>query len=150
MKKIISLTLVLCLTVMLSACSTDTYTIESESDTFKLKTVTSITMEGPNDTDASGTVITLDNTMHTTDFQRMIELIQGKKTDQCPTGAFLSKITFTFESGKTTTVYPAVDGSNFVALYSVNPSIAQYIELPEEDMKEVLQIMKKHGIAVSF
>ncbi len=152
MKQWIGLFLIFTLSLALVGCSpADTYTIDSEADTFKPKTVVSITLAGPNSTDASGTSITLDQVMHTTDFQRLCELIQGKKLNECPTNAFLpGKITFTFESGKSTTVYPATDGSNYICLYSINPALAKYIELPPEDMKEVLAIMKKHGIDTEF
>ena len=154
MKKLFCLLVTFTLLVALVGCSpADTYTIDSEADTFKPKTVTSIQLDGPSNTDASGISITLDKTMHTTDFNRLIDLIQGKKMAECPAGIgiFLpGKITFTFESGKTTTVYPANDGSGYISLYSINPSIAQYIEIPPEDMKEVVQILEKHGIATKF
>ena len=153
MKKIFCFLLTVALLIALVGCSADTYTIESQSDTFKPKTVTSITLEGPSNTDVSGVSIVLDKTMHTTDFNRLIALIQGKKTSECPAGIgiFLpGKITFTFESGKTTTVYPANDGSGYISLYSINPSLAQYIEIPKEDMAEVIQILEKHGIAAKI
>ncbi len=135
----------------LAGCSIDTYTPNSDSTEFELANVVSVTLSGPSNTDISGTAVTLTETANAADFAILMDCIKGEKVKTCPTNDFvIGKITFTFTSGDQTTVYPANDGSNWFCLYSLNPSLASYIEVKPEQMKKVRELMKRHGIETAW
>ncbi|MBR4868735.1 MAG: hypothetical protein IKU10_06225 [Clostridia bacterium] len=152
MKKFLCIGLIVTLLFSLVGCSSDTFTPNSTSTKFKLKKVTEITLHGPDPTGQSveGITITLEQNKGT-DFNRLTSLIGGKKLDTCETNSFgLCYLTFNFSQGDPTKVYPANDGSNYVALYSINPAVAKYLELPEKDMKELISIIEKYKIQVIY
>ena len=152
MKKLICVGLILTLLFTLMGCSSDTFTPNSTSSKFKLKKVSGITLHGPDASgqNAEGVEIAIEQNKGT-DFNRLVTIIGGKKLDSCDTKSFgLCYITFPFTEGDPTKVYPANDGSNFVCLYSLNPAVGKYLELPEEDMKELVQIIEKYKIQVVY
>jgi len=149
MKRIISCILSIILVATMAGCSIDTYTENSDSNDFELANVVSVTLSGPNNTDASGTIVNLTEAANGSDFGILMDCIKGERTKECPTNRFgIGKITFTFTSGDQTTVYPANDGSNWFCLYSLNPSLAYYIEVEAEQMTKVVSLMRRHGIEV--
>ncbi len=152
MKKILSAGLILVLLITMVGCSADTFTPESTSSKFKLKKVSAITLHGPDTTGENSEGVKIEIQQNKgTDFTRLVTLIQGKKQDTCPTLDFgMCYFTFSFTQGQPTKVYPANDGSNYVCLYSLNPAVAKYLELPEEDMEELIAIIEKYQIQVKY
>jgi hypothetical protein len=85
------------------------------------------------------------------DYTKLVQLVQGEKLVQCPTSNFgLCIITYTIVTGETVKVYPANDGSNYICLFSINPSISRYLQLPEESMKEIHRILEANNIQVIY
>jgi hypothetical protein len=152
MKKWISLLIFPLAFCLLTACTYDTFTVNSTANKFKPKTVTSIVLAGPDVTGQKEDGIEVELTADgNANFAQLMQLIQGKKTDTCETDAFgLCYVNFTFSSGDETKVYPANDGSNYICLYSLNPQLARYIALEEEEMNQVVAILEGAGIQVVY
>ena len=151
-KKLLSAGLILVLLITMVGCSADTFTPESTSSKFKLKKVSAITLHGPDTTGENSEGVKIEIQQNKgTDFTRLVTLIEGKKLDTCPTMDFgLCYLTFSFTQGESTKVYPANDGSNYVCLYSLNPAVAKYLELPQKDMEELTAIIEKYQIEVKY
>ncbi len=125
------------------------YAVDSTSKNFKLDDVSLITLSGPNATDSEGTSVELEPGQG--DYTKLVQLVQGEKLIQCPTAEFgLCIITYTINTGDTVKVYPANDGSNYVCLFSINPSVSRYLELPEESAKEIRRILEANNIQVVY
>ncbi len=141
MKRFFACILILCL---LTACSG--YLPDDTASYFKLTNVASITLRSPNNLTNEGTSIELKpGQAH---YTQLVELIQGEKLDTCPTNDdFLEcVIDYTINTGDVVKVYIDLDGTNYVSLFSVNPAVAKYLELPQEDMAKIREILKSHGI----
>jgi hypothetical protein len=152
MKKTFSLLCLLLCLCLLTACTYDTFTPNSTSDKFKLKTVTSVTISGPSADEANEQGIQIELTAESgIKFTRLVQLIEGKKEDTCETNDFgLCYLTFTFQSGDTTKVYPANDGSNHLCLYSLNKQHSKYLTLEDAAMKEIIAIIEGAGVQVIY
>ena len=145
MKRILISILVIALLV---GCG-GSYAVDSTSKNFKLDDVSSVTLSGPNAVANEGTSVTLEPGQG--DYTKLVQLVQGEKLVQCPTSNFgLCIITYTIVTGETVKVYPANDGSNYVCLFSINPSISRYLQLPEESMKEIHRILEANNIQVIY
>ncbi len=142
--------LLICILViaLLVGCG-GSYAADSTSKKFKLDDVSLITLSGPNATDSEGTSIQLEPGQG--DYTKLVQLVQGEKLTQCPTQNFgLCIITYTINTGETVKVYPANDDSNYVCLFSINPSISRYLELPTESIKEIRRIFETNNIQVLY
>lgn len=145
MKRIILSILVIALLV---GCG-GSYAVDSTSKKFKLDDVSLVTLSGPNAQKSEGTSIQLSPGQG--DYAKLVQLVQGEKLTQCPTDNFgLCIITYTIITGETVKVYPANDDSNYVCLFSINPTISRYLELPAESMKEIRRIFETNNIQVIY
>ena len=125
------------------------YSAESTSKNFKLDDVSLISLSGPNAIDSQGTSVELKPGQG--DYSKLVQLVQGEKLSECPTQEFgLCIITYTIDTGETVKVYPANDGSDFVCLFSINPSVSRYLKLPAESMKEIHRILEANNIQVVY
>lgn len=123
------------------------YSPDSKSKTFKLKNVSLITLYGPSNYTSEG--ISVDIAPGIGTYTTLLELVTGERLTECPTDNFgPAHILYTINSEETVKVYPATDGSNYVCLYSLNLSLAQYLELPADSMKQIIGIMEANGIEV--
>ncbi|MBR3844720.1 MAG: hypothetical protein IKM39_04360 [Clostridia bacterium] len=149
MKRFI-LTLCLILTVsLLTGCGGNSYSQESTSKKFELSNVSLITLSGPNHQASEGTTVDLQPGQG--DYTKLVQLVTGEKLSECPTNNFgLCWITYTINTGETVKVYPANDGSNYVCLYSLNPAVGKYMQLPEETMAEIQKIFEINNIQVIY
>lgn len=141
---------ILCLVIMalLVGCG-GSYSAESTSKKFQLKNVTLVTLTGPNAQSSDGTSVEL--TPGQGDYAKLVQMVKGEKLDQCPTDSFgLCIITYTINDSETVKVYPANDGSNYVCLFSINPSVSRYLELPQESMEEIQRIMETNQIQMVY
>ncbi len=139
---------ILLFAVVLVGCGNQ-YSPESTSKNFSLSKVSSISLSGPNATNSEGTSVELKPGQG--DYAKLVELVQGEKLSQCPTINFgLCYITYTISTGETVKVYPANDGTNYVCLFSINPSISRYLELPEDAIKEITRIFEANNIQVVY
>lgn len=142
--------LLLCILVitLLAGCG-GSFAVEDVNKNFKLRNVSTVTLSGPNSTDSEGTSIELQPGKG--DYTTLVQLVKGERLTQCPTDSFgLSVITYTIVNGETVKVYPANDGSNYICLFSLNPTIAQYLEITEESMKEIHRILEANNIQAVY
>ncbi len=145
MKRIFACLLIIALLV---GCG-NSYSAESLSKNFELSDVASITLSGPNEQDSEGTSIEL--TPGQGDYAKLVQLVAGEKLTECPTDAFgLCVITYNINTGETVKVYPANDGSHYVCLFSLNPTVGRYLELPRESVEEIRRILETNQIQVIY
>ncbi len=152
MKKLWIMAVAMLLILSLVGCSADTFTVNSTSKKFKPRTVTGITLYGPDPAGQTAEGITQELTPGTNPhYERILQLVEGKKEPTCPTNNFgLCYISFSFRSGDVTKVYPANDGSHYLCLYSLNQAVAQYVELTPEAMAELTDIIETYQIQVDY
>ncbi len=133
---------------LLAGCGSS-YSAESTAKKFKLDDVSLVTLSGPNTSTNEGTSVELKPGQG--DYAKLVQLVQGEKLEQCPTQEFgLCIITYTINTGETIKVYPANDQSNYVCLFSINPAISRYLELPAESMNEIRRILETNYIQVVY
>ncbi len=125
------------------------YSADSMAKKFELTDVASITLSGPDATQEEGSAIELKPGQG--DYAKLVQLVQGEKLLQCPTQDFgLCLITYTINTGETVKVYPANDGSNYVCLFSLNPAVGRYLELPAQSVQEIRRILETNNIQVVY
>ncbi len=148
MKKITCFILMIVMLFCFAGCSTDTYSQSSTSKNFKLKRVVSVELSGPAKTldgEKSSVTLTSDNGQVFADF---ITLVKGKKLNSIPEKHTfgLAVITYTTQYDEIIKAYPAVDGSNYVCLYTLNEDFCKYLELPDETMEKIRNAFKTNSI----
>lgn len=147
-KTLLCLLLIISLLFCFVGCK-NKYSPDSKSKTFELSNVSSVTLSGPSSVSSEG--ITVEIAPGKGNYTKLVELVQGERLMACPTQNFgFCIITYNINTEETVKVYPANDGSNYVCLYSLNPTDAQYLELPEASMKELCSILESNGIQVVY
>lgn len=109
------------------------------------------TMSGAESVTLSGPDATVTLQKGEADFDTLTDLCSGTKVKQVdnPNAFGLSKITFS-QSGVDTAIYPAIDGSTVLCLYSLNTEDNSYLVLSQKDWDLLVSIMTDHGIRVVY